>query len=181
MLANLTFKAKLMLLSVLTTLLMLTISIVSFVKLESTTSNLKEISEVNLKSVAHLLTALEAQSDIRVAVTRYLTYENVIMPESEAKRLSDRITEGNKIIKENLAAYEKLPMTPEEEKLFKEFKKEWDEFAPLKQKNKRRSNRQASCYEGFASAKSDIRIYEIIRCAVYSKIQKSKGRFTKSG
>lgn len=63
MLANLTFKAKLMLLSVLTTLLMLTISIVSFVKLESTTNNLKEISEVNLKSVAHLLTALEAQSD----------------------------------------------------------------------------------------------------------------------
>jgi len=136
MLANLTFKAKLMLLSALTTLLMLTISIVSFVKLESTTNDLKEISEVNLKSVAHLLTALEAQSDIRVAVTRYLTYENVIMPESEAKRLADRITEGNKVIKENLAAYEKLPMTPEEEKLFKEFKKEWDEFAPLKQKIK---------------------------------------------
>lgn len=62
MLANLTFKAKLMLLSVLTTLLMLTISVVSFIKLESTTSNLKEVAEVNLKSVAALLTALEAQT-----------------------------------------------------------------------------------------------------------------------
>lgn len=134
MLANLTFKAKLIILSMLMIGLILIISVVSYIKLESTAKNLQNIADVNLKSVAYILKALQAQTDVRVAVTRYLTYENTIMPEFEAQRLMSRIKDGNKIISENLAAYEKLPMEPEEEKLYKEFKAEWEKFKDIKQK-----------------------------------------------
>lgn len=134
MLANLTFKAKLIILSMLMIGLILIISVVSYIKLESTAKNLQNIADVNLKSVAYILKALQAQTDVRVAVTRCLTYENTIMPEFEAQRLMSRLKDGNKIISENLAAYEKLPMEPEEEKLYKEFKAEWEKFKDIKQK-----------------------------------------------
>jgi|GEM_PF-163762 len=132
MLSNLTFKAKLIIFSLLMSLLLLTISIISYSKLRHTANDLNDIAENKLKSTKYLLTALEAQSDIRVAVMRYLTYDNAIMPESEAQRLKGRITDGNKVIDDNLAAYAKLPMTKEEELLYNEFKKEWEEYTPIK-------------------------------------------------
>jgi len=132
MLSNLTFKAKLIIFSFLMSLLLLTISILSYIKLGQVANDLHEVADNKLKSTKYLLTALESQSDIRVAVMRYLTYDNTIMPESEAQRLKERITDGNKIINENLEAYTKLPMTHEEEILYKEFKKEWEEYTPIK-------------------------------------------------
>lgn len=136
MLQNLTIKAKLIFLSLATTLLMLTISIISYIKIETTANNLQTIANVNLKSTSYLLRALEAQSDVWVTITRYLTYQNVVMQEAEAKRLADRIAAAEKTINENLAAYEKLPATDEEKVLYKNFKKEWDELAPIKLKIK---------------------------------------------
>lgn len=136
MLQNLTIKAKLIFLSLATTLLMLTISIISYIKIETTANNLQTIANVNLKSTSYLLRALEAQSDVWVAITRYLTYQNVVMQEAEAKRLADRIAVAEKTINENLAAYEKLPATDEEKVLYKNFKKEWEELAPIKLKIK---------------------------------------------
>jgi len=136
MLQNLTIKAKLIFLSLATTLLMLTISIISYIKIETTANNLQTIANVNLKSTSYLLRALEAQSDVWVAITRYLTYQNVVMQEAEAKRLADRIAAAEKTINDNLAAYEKLPATDEEKVLYKNFKKEWDELAPIKLKIK---------------------------------------------
>ncbi len=61
MLQNLTIKAKLIFLSLATTLLMLTISIISYIKIETTANNLQTIANVNLKSTSYLLRALEAQ------------------------------------------------------------------------------------------------------------------------
>ncbi len=136
MLSSLTFKAKLIIFSTILSALLLIISVTSYIKLEHTSNNLHEIADNKLKSTKYLLTALEAQSDVRIAVMRYLTYDNTIMPESEAQRLKKRITDGNAVINENLAAYEKLPFDKEEEVLYKQFKKEWDEFATIKLKIK---------------------------------------------
>lgn len=136
MLFNLTFKAKLTIFSLLMSFLLLAISILSYVKLEHTSNNLHEIADNKLKSTKYLLTALEAQSDIRIVVMRYLTYEDTIMTEAEAQRLKKRIADNNKIIADNLAAYEKLPFDKEEEVLYKQFKKEWDEFFNIKLKIK---------------------------------------------
>jgi len=130
--ANVTFKAKLIIFSLLMSSLLLVISVLSYIKLSNTANDLHEIADNKLKSTKYLLTAMEAQSDIRVAVMRYLTYDNTIMPESEAQRLKGRITDGNKIINENLEAYGKLPMTSEEEVLYKEFRKEWEAYTPIK-------------------------------------------------
>ncbi len=132
MLSNLTFRAKLIIFSTILSVLLLSISVVSFLKLAETSADLREIADNKLKSTKYLLTALEAQSDARSAVMKYLTYENIVMPESEAQALQKRISDNNVVIKENLAAYEKLPFDPEEEVLYKQFKKEWDDFATVK-------------------------------------------------
>lgn len=136
MLQNITIKTKLIFLSLATTLLMLTISIISYIKIEATTTNLQTIANVNLKSTSYLLRALEAQSDVWVVLTKYLTYQNAVMQEADAKKLSDRIAAAENKINENLTAYEKLPATAEEKVLYANFKKEWNELAPIKLKIK---------------------------------------------
>ncbi len=70
MLSSLTFKAKLIIFSTILSALLLIISVTSYIKLEYTSNNLHEIADNKLKSTKYLLTALEAQSDIRIAVMR---------------------------------------------------------------------------------------------------------------
>ncbi|MCI4399787.1 MAG: methyl-accepting chemotaxis protein [Campylobacteraceae bacterium] len=134
MLSNLTFKARLFALSSILTLFLVVVSVISYRALEISKNSIDEIANVKAKGAILLLKALEAQTANRATINRYLTYEGTLMPESDAKSLFDRLSEGNKKINDSLAAYEKLPSTPEEDVLYKKFKTELEKFLPIKAK-----------------------------------------------
>lgn len=136
MLSNFTFKTKLIFLA--TTLLFL-LSFVAAISLKSinhASSDIDEIANDSLKSTSYLLKALQTQIDIRIPITRYMTYHDKPIAEDEAKRLAARVVEGNKVITENLSKYEKLPMSKEDKELYAAFKKEWEEFSIIKKQIK---------------------------------------------
>ncbi len=136
MLSNLTFKTKLIALSGILTLLLSALGLLSYIKIEVIQKDLNEAVNVKAKSAMYLLKAMEAQTSNRATVNKYLMFEGTIITESEAKELFERFTKSDKKINENLAAYEKLPATPEEEALYKNFKAEWEKFLPIKAKIK---------------------------------------------
>lgn len=136
MLSNFTFKTKLIFLAATLLFLLSFVAAISLKSLNHAAEDIDEIANDNLKSTSYLLKALQAQIDIRIPVTRFMTYHDKPIPEDEAKRLAGRIAECNKLILENLAKYEKLPMSKEDKELYDAFKKEWDEFSVIKKRIK---------------------------------------------
>ena len=132
---NMTVKAKLMLLTIITLVSLLVVSLSGNHGITSCGSALIEVSEVRLPSILGLEIINEGQTAIKanglgapIYELDYNAQDKFAKIVQDDKEVWDRIEKGWKL-------YEPLPQTPEEALLWKQFEKEW---AAWKNENNKR-------------------------------------------
>ncbi|MDO8775431.1 MAG: methyl-accepting chemotaxis protein [Burkholderiaceae bacterium] len=132
--ANLTMKAKLIVLIAVAIAASVLIGMAGVTGLRETSASIQDIGEVNLPSVLGLEIVNEGQTAVRSATRWALTWENDYKAQEKyadvlklKREIWTRIDKGWKI-------YEPLAQTAEEEALWKQFVKEWDTWKTSDQK-----------------------------------------------
>src|SRR3989339_1697649 len=144
---NMTVKAKLMLLTVITLVSLLTVAFSGNHGINSCGSALIEVSEVRLPSILGLEIINEGQTAIKanglgapIYELDYNAQDKFAKIIQDDKEIWDRIEKGWKL-------YEPLPQTPEEALLWKQFEKEWATW-------KNESNKRLAIIQKLANSRS---------------------------
>ena len=122
---NMTVKAKLMLLTIITLVSLLAVALSGNHGINSCGSALIEVSEVRLPSVLGLEIINEGQTAIKANILETPIYE---LDYTARDKFADIVKNDKEIwtrIEKGWKLYEPLPQTPEEAVLWKQFEKEW--------------------------------------------------------
>ena len=128
MISNMTVKAKLVLLLVVAIASSILIALAAESGLRETSAPIQEIGGVRLPSVLGLEIVNEGQTAVRSANRWALTWENDYQAQDKFDNVLKVKKETWARIENGWKIYEPLPQTPEEEVLWKQFLKEWDDW-----------------------------------------------------
>ncbi|MEW6264242.1 MAG: methyl-accepting chemotaxis protein [Thermodesulfobacteriota bacterium] len=115
---NISLKMKLIGGFILVALICLIVGLVGWRGVSSLAGHVKEIGSVRMPSIKNMLTISESQESLRVALRTLL---NPNLDAESRKRQHDNIAEVRKHYQAASDAYEALPRSPEEARLWKEF------------------------------------------------------------
>ncbi len=128
MIPYLTVRTKLILLLAMAILATVFIGLAGSFGIRQTSASVQEIGDVRLPSILGLGVVNEGQTALRANILSALIHENDYKAHEkfaaivvERKAIWARVEKGWKV-------YEPLPQTPEEEKLWKQFIKQWDDW-----------------------------------------------------
>ena len=125
---NLSLKAKLFTLLAVAVLALAMVGAVGWRGIENTAEDLNEIGKVRLPSILGLGKISEGQASVRSANRYTAFFENDYKSQAEYANVLKIREKRWKQIEEGWKIYEPLPQTKEEEVLWKQFLKEWDDW-----------------------------------------------------
>jgi len=128
MMANMTIKAKLFLLLLVAITALIGVGAAGWMGISNVSNAMHEIGGVRLPSIQGLLIVSEGQTAVRSNNRRALTWENDYKAQEKFSEVLNDKKEVWATIERGWKMYEPLPQTPEEEVLWKQFLKEWDEW-----------------------------------------------------
>jgi len=126
--ASLTIKTKLTLLIAIAIAALLGTGLAGWLGIRGTSASIHEIGKVRLPSVEGLLIISEGQTAVKSASRWALTWENDYKAQANFENVLKSIDVARKDIEKGWQLYDPRQQTPEEEVLWKQFVKEWDDW-----------------------------------------------------